>query len=73
MLVSFESWDFLDCICTYILKILDNIFYLDLVIKNLIMKLYVENFDYYYSFFEYMWNIWLGHMINKLILHVNFL
>ena len=46
MLVSYKKLRFLDNICTYILKILDSIFYLDLLVENIIMKLCVKNFDY---------------------------
>ena len=49
MLISYRKLRFLDGICTYVLKILDNIFfYLDLLIENLIIKLCIENFDYFF-------------------------
>ena len=60
MIVSYRKLRFLNSICTYILKILDNIFYLGLLIENLIMKLCVENFDYYFYTCEiYDLVIWL--------------
>ena len=47
MIVSYRKLRFWNSICTYILKTLDNIFYLDLLIENLIMKLRVKKFDYF--------------------------
>ena len=47
MIVSYRKLRFLNSICTYILKILDNIFYLGLLIENLIMKLCVDFFFIY--------------------------